>query len=335
MAVAMFNVFKNKWVTPPKDVHEDYTGRNIIVTGATSGLGVEAVFKFARLGATKVIIAARDVKKGESTKSALEARLGRRGQLQVWELDMMSYDSVEAFANRANEELDHLDIAVLNAGTRRVHFVQSKYGWEEDIQVNTLSTILLAILLLPKLKKSKQQSSKIPILEFVNSGLHQNAIVPPEVRQTNVLDHYNKKENHKEGSQYSFSKVFLMYATKKLADEISSGDVIITSICPGWVNTDLGRDHFFPGIHILAFFFIFLFMRSPAVAANMVLSGTTQGESLHGRFWRHDKIQPNGPSLTGPDMKELSAKMWVEIVDALEKDVPGFSKAMDAALSKR
>ncbi|CAN9264210.1 unnamed protein product [Alternaria alternata] len=301
MAAAMFRIFKNKWITPPKEVHEDYTGRNVIVTGASSGIGVEAVFKFAKLGAAKVIIAVRDLKRGELAKSALEARLGCRDQLEVWELDMMSYDSVEAFANRANE-LDHLDIAVLNAGTRQ----------------------------------SKQHTGKIPILEFVNSGQHQNAVVAPEVRQKpSVLDHYNKKENHKEGSQYSFSKVFLMYATKKLADEISSGDVIITSVCPGWVNTDLGRDHFFPGVHILAFFFIFLFMRTSAVAANMVLSGTTQGEGLHGRFWQHDKIQPNGPSLTGPEMKELSARMWVEILDALDKDVAGVNKAVDAALSKQ
>jgi NAD(P)-dependent dehydrogenase (short-subunit alcohol dehydrogenase family) len=330
---AMFRVFKGKWITPPKEVHEDYTGRNIIVTGATSGIGVEAVFKFAKLGAAKVIIAARDVKKGESIKSALGARLGRHDQLEVWELDMMSYDSVEVFAKRANA-LDHLDITVLNAGTWRVQFSQSKFGWEEDLQVNTLSTTLLAILLLPKLKKSKQHTGKIPILEIVNSGLHQSAVVASEVRQKpSVLDHYNKKENHNGGTQYKFSKVFLMYATKKLADEISSGDVIITSICPGWVNTNLGRDHFFPGVHILAFFFTFLFMRSAAVAANMVLSGTTQGESVHGRFWRHDSIQPIPPSLAGPEMKELSVRMWYEIVDALEKDVPGVSKAVDAALS--
>ncbi|KAI4639205.1 hypothetical protein J4E93_009383 [Alternaria ventricosa] len=331
----MFRVFKSKWITPPKEVHEDYTGRNIIVTGATSGIGVEAVFKFAKLGAAKVIIAARDVKKGESTKSALEARLGRNDQLEVWELDMMSYDSVEAFASRANA-LDHLDIAVLNAGAWRVKFIQSRYGWEEDIQVNTLSTTLLAILLLPKLKESQQHTGRIPVLEFVNSGLHQRAVVPPEVRQKpSVLDHYNREENHKEGSQYKFSKVFLMYATNKLAEEISSGDVIITSICPGWVNTDLGRDRFFPGVHILAFFFIFLFMRSAASAANMVLSGTTQGESVHGRFWKEDSIQPTPPSLAGPEMKELSARMWDEIISALEKDVPHISKAVDAALSKR
>ncbi|RAR04408.1 actin patch protein [Stemphylium lycopersici] len=328
----MIKVFKNKWITPPKEVHEDYTGRNIIVTGATSGIGKEAVFKFAKLGAAKVIMAARDRNKGESVKSALEARLGQKGQLEVWELDMMSYDSVEAFAKRAHE-LDYIDMAILNAGARRVAFIQSAYGWEEDMQVNTLSTTLLAILLLPKLKQSKQHTAKTPVLEFVNSGLHQKAVVAPEVRQKpSVLEHYNKKENHKEGSQYTFSKLFLMYAANKLADETCSGDVIVTSICPGWVNTDLGRDHFFPGVQILAFFFLLLFVRSPAQAANMILSGTTQGERVHGRFWQHDQIQPTPPSLQGAEMKEFGVRMWHEIVGALEKDVPEATKKIEAAL---
>jgi NAD(P)-dependent dehydrogenase (short-subunit alcohol dehydrogenase family) len=331
----MFRVFKNKWITPPKETHEDYTGRYIIVTGATSGIGKEAVFKFAKLGAAKVILTARDMKKGESTKAALETRLGRTDQLEVWELDMMCYDSVQAFAQRASE-LDRLDIVILNAGTRRTRLFQSGYGFDEDLQVNTLSTTLLAILLLPKLKESKQRTGRIPILEFVNSGLHQSAVIAPEVRETpNVLDHFNQPENFKEGRQYSFSKVFLMYVTKKLANEISSEDVIITSICPGWVFTELGRDHFFPGVFIVAFFFIFLFMRSPAQGANMVLSGTTQGESVHGRFWRHDKIQPTPPSMTGTEMKELSARMWREIVGALKKDIPGIEETVGAALSKR
>lgn len=327
-------MFKNKWITPPKPVVESYAGRNIIVTGATSGIGVEAVYKFAALGASKVIIAARDLKKGETTKAALEARLGTTNQLEVWELNMMSYDSVIAFAKRANE-LKYIDIVVLNAGARRMPYVQSTHGWEEDLQVNTLSTILLAVLLLPKLKESKQRTNKIPVLEFVSSGQHQSAVVPSEVRQeSNILDYYNQREHFKEGSQYKFSKVFLMYATNQLADKISSEDVIITSICPGLVNTNLGRDHFFPGVYILAFLFFALFMRTPAQGANMILSGTTQGEVLHGRFWQHDKIQPIAPSLAGTEMKEFGLKMWVEIIEALKKDIPDFTQALDAALSK-
>ncbi|KAH7090435.1 hypothetical protein FB567DRAFT_568068 [Paraphoma chrysanthemicola] len=316
---AMYRVFKNKWVTPPKPVDEDYSGRTIIITGSTSGIGEEAAYKFAALGASKVIITARDMAKGESTKNALEARLKRKDQLEVWELDMMSYDSIKAFAKQANT-LEHLDIAVLNAGTRRTKFYQSAHGWEEDLQVNTLSTMLLALLLLPKLKESKQHTGKIPILEFVNSGLHQNAIVPDDVlTESNVLSYYNTKDHFAEGKQYKYSKVFLMYASQFLADQVSSGDVIVTSVCPGWANTNLGRDHFFPGVFFVAFFFILIFMRTAAQGANMILSGTTQGEKVHGRFWQHDQIQPIAPSLKGDGMRNLASRVVNEILDALKE----------------
>jgi NAD(P)-dependent dehydrogenase (short-subunit alcohol dehydrogenase family) len=333
----MYQVFKNKWVSPPKPVHEDYSGFNIIVTGATSGIGEEAAYKFAALGASKVIMTARDMEKGESTKASLEARLQDKGQLEVWELDLMSYDSVKAFANRASE-LDHLDIVILNAGTRRTTFHQTSYGWEEDLQVNTLSTTLLALLLLPSLRRSKERTGRIPILEFVNSGLFQNAVVPEETRnEASILAQYNKKEQFNESKQYSFSKVFLMYATSYLADQIMPDEVIITSVCPGWVYTDLGRDHFFPGVYVVAFFFIFLFLRTPSQGSNMILSGTTQGTKLHNRFWRHDQIQPTPPSLKGGTMQDLGRRVVGEMLGALKDGgaIADVQKCLDDATGSK
>lgn len=329
---ALVRIFRDKWITPPQQTTEDYSGRIIIVTGATSGIGKEAAYKFAALGASQVIIAARDLKKGESTKAELARRLGRDDQLEVWELDMMSYDSVVAFAERAHE-LEHLDIAILNAGLRRSSYHVGSQGWEEDLQVNTLSSVLLGVLLLPKLKQSKHYTGKTPILEFVNSGLHQSAVVPTEVRQQpNILAHYNKHENFKEGSQYKYSKIFLMYATNRLASEVSSEVVIITSVCPGVVQSHLGRDHFFPGVFILAAVVVFLVMKSPSQGADMVLSATTQGEAVHGRFWQSDKVQPVPLAVAGAEMKELGSRIWDEIVETLEKDVPQFKNVLDAGL---
>jgi NAD(P)-dependent dehydrogenase (short-subunit alcohol dehydrogenase family) len=327
----LIRIIRNKWITPPMPTTESYSGRIVIVTGATAGLGKEAAYKFAALGASKVIIAARDLKKGASTKDELAKRLGRDDQLEVWELDMMSYDSVVAFAQLA-QGLEHVDIAILNAGTRRSKYHTTDKGWEEDLQVNTLSSVLLAVLLLPKLKQSKSYTGKTPILQFVNSGLHRKAVVPIEVRQeANILEHYNKRENFKEGSQYKYTKVFLMYAANKLASEVSSADVIITSICPGVVRSDLGRDHYFPGVYIVAALLVFLFMKSPSQGADSVLSGTTQGESVHGRFWKDDQIQPVPLAIAGTEMKELGSRIWDEIVGTLKKEVPEFSKALDAA----
>ncbi|KAL5119026.1 hypothetical protein ACEQ8H_003155 [Pleosporales sp. CAS-2024a] len=330
----MYQVFRHKWITPPKPVDENYAGRNVIITGSTSGIGEEAAYKFAALGA-KVIITARDAKKGETSKSRLEARLPGTAELDVWELDMMSYDSVVAFAQRA-QKLDHVDMVVLNAGVYRTKFHKSQYGWEEDLQVNTLSTALLALLLLPKLRASKRITGRIPILEFVNSGLHQSAVVPSEIRrESNVLVRYNQQHQFAEGHQYKFSKVFLMYAATFLSDNISSEDVIITSICPGWVNTNLGRDHFFPGVFILVFLFMFLFVKTPSQGANMILSGTTQGEMVHGRFWQHDRIQPIPPSLRGDEMKDLGRRVFEEIVMALSGSGLDMQRVLTDALSSK
>ena len=67
-------------------------------------------------------------------------------------MDMASYDSVVAFAERA-KGLERLDIVVLNAGVMKVSYdIVESSGHEETIQVNFLSTVLLTALLLPILK---------------------------------------------------------------------------------------------------------------------------------------------------------------------------------------
>lgn len=327
---AFIRMIKQKWITPPEDTTESYAGRNVIVTGATSGIGVEAAAKFVALGASKVIIAARDLEKGEATKSDIEARTGKKDVIQVWQLRMDSFTSVVNFANQANQ-LDHLDIAILNAGVSRTKFQVTEHGWEEDLQVNTLSTILLGILLLPKLKQSKQHTGKIPILEFVNSGLHQKAKINPDALkdENGILQAYNTPKLFGGASQYSLSKLFLMYGTNKLAEETSSGDVIVTSVCPGMVKTALARDVKFPGVSIVFAIFAFILMKSPEQGSRLLLSGTTQGERIHGRFWQADKIQPIGPSVAGEENKKIALRVWNEIIETLSKNVPTAREALE------
>lgn len=315
--------FRHRWITPPKATTESFEGRIVIVTGASTGLGREAALKFAASGALKVILTARDLRKGEAAKNEIQARIGRKDQLEVWELDMNSYDSIVAFSRRAGE-LDHLDVVVLNAGVHRKDFGITQYGWEEDIQVNSLSTTLLAILLLPKLKASKRPSSKIPVLEFVNSGAHQFASISKETQdQPKILGYYNQQEHFKPWRQYSVTKLFQMYAMTRLAKEVSSGDVIITAVCPGPVTSDIGRDYSsqHPTLAAVATWILgWLFFHTPEVGANTLVSGVCQNEMLHGRFWKYDTIMPVAPTLSGEENRKLGQRGWEEMLEALEKD---------------
>lgn len=94
--------------------------------------------------------------KGETARKELSAGKNLApGTIEVWKLDLSSYDSIVKFAERAHT-LERLDIAVLNAGVYKVNLTFSPAtGFEEDVQVNCLSTALLAILLLPVLKAKK------------------------------------------------------------------------------------------------------------------------------------------------------------------------------------
>jgi NAD(P)-dependent dehydrogenase (short-subunit alcohol dehydrogenase family) len=263
------------------------------VTGANVGLGLEASVKFVQLGAAKVILAVRSLSKGEHAKKQIERRTGRTGVLDVWHLDMLDYNTIKAFADRANEELERLDIAVLNAGLAKIEFQQSQYGWEETLQVNLLSTTLLALLLMPKLKASKT-STFIPVMEIVGSSNH--FMVTKLNSETEPLASYNKPEGFFGPSQYSVSKLLLMYAETALAQlamskETGKPDVYVTVCCPGATVSDLAREASAWYYKIGLVLFRLLAQRPTEAGARTYISGVTQGEPLHGRFWKDDTIR--------------------------------------------
>ena len=157
------------FITPPYP-KTLFSGQTIIVTGSNVGLGFEAARHFARLDAAKVILSVRNLKAGEEAKIAIENSTSRSGVCEVWELDLASYDSVKAFARRANG-LPRLDVVVENAAiTTKAHSIVEKD--ERTITVNVVSTFLLAFLLLPKLKATAKQIDRPTKLIIVTSEMH-------------------------------------------------------------------------------------------------------------------------------------------------------------------
>ena len=98
-------------------ISENLEGRIAIVTGANIGLGFECAKHFLRMKPAKLILAVRSIEKGQAAALRMieETRETRSGVVEVWELDMASFASVQAFAQRVGT-LPRLDIAVLNSG---------------------------------------------------------------------------------------------------------------------------------------------------------------------------------------------------------------------------
>jgi NAD(P)-dependent dehydrogenase (short-subunit alcohol dehydrogenase family) len=122
-----------------------------------------------RLNAAKVIIACRNVDKGEAAKKDIESTNGaRQGVVQVWSLDLGSFDSVRQFAARVDAELDRLDALIDNASVFLMKF-RKVDDHEEQVLVNVISTLYLTVLILPVLRRSGVKHNVTPTVTIVSS----------------------------------------------------------------------------------------------------------------------------------------------------------------------
>lgn len=154
-----------------------FEGQTIIVTGANTGLGLEAVRHFARLNAARIILAVRSIHKGEAAKKTVVIPPGNKTVLEVWQIDMSNYDSIKAFARKCNS-LDRLDVVLANAGVLRNTF-EAAEGTEITIATNVIGTFLLALNLFPILRKSGSKTGKTSRLVVTSSVVHENVCSCP------------------------------------------------------------------------------------------------------------------------------------------------------------
>ncbi|KAL8690052.1 MAG: hypothetical protein Q9218_004421, partial [Villophora microphyllina] len=274
---------------PPAQITHSFAGKTVIVTGSNTGLGYETALKYVELQASTVILAVRSVPKGTRAKELIEGKTGRKGVVQVWELDMDRFASVESFAERVETSLPKLDILVLNAGVVCGQYSLSSEGWERTLQVNTISTALLAILLMPKLQRSST-SGDLSHLEIVSSEGYQGAVTTPRGSERRLHERNEKALSDGSMAQYFQSKLFIMWITRVLAERCVQSDgsptVIINDTCPGACRSEGFRDFQTNiAINLVLPIVQFLFFKTAEQGARTIVGATTLGVESHGKFW--------------------------------------------------
>ena len=127
----------------------DLSAKVALVTGASSGIGVETARALARAGA-ETILAVRDVEKVEAVAQALIEATGNH-RIYVLPLDLASFTSIEDMAGAFAERWTRLDILVNNAGVMASPFSRTAEGFELQFGTNHVGHFLLTTLLLPAL----------------------------------------------------------------------------------------------------------------------------------------------------------------------------------------
>lgn len=128
----------------------DQTNKVFVITGANSGLGLEATKVLAQKGAT-VVMACRTVEKAEAVAAPIREG-ARQARLEVMALDLSSLDSVGRFADALASRFPRVDVLMNNAGVMALPYRKTADGFEMQFGTNHLGHYALTARVLPLLE---------------------------------------------------------------------------------------------------------------------------------------------------------------------------------------
>jgi NAD(P)-dependent dehydrogenase (short-subunit alcohol dehydrogenase family) len=120
----------------------DLSGKRVLVTGVSAGLGIETARALAAHGAG-VVGTARDLAKGERATSGVRTAAAGGGSFELIELDLASLDSVRAAADSLVADGRPFDIVIANAGVMAPPFGRTAEGFETQFGTNHLGHFVL------------------------------------------------------------------------------------------------------------------------------------------------------------------------------------------------
>ncbi|MEZ5709790.1 MAG: SDR family NAD(P)-dependent oxidoreductase [Blastomonas sp.] len=201
----------------------DLSGKRAIVTGATSGLGVETARVLAGCGA-EVVLAVRDMAGAQPVADEI-GKAG--GKAHVAQLDLGDLRSVEAFARVEGDKPLHL--LINNAGIMACPLMRTAQGFEMQLGVNHIGHFHLTTLLLPALKAAGQAR----VVAVASSGHHWSAF--------DFDDPNFERTEYDPLAAYGRSKTANALFALELDRRYGADGIRAFSLMPGGIHTSLGR----------------------------------------------------------------------------------------------
>ncbi|KAI0146699.1 hypothetical protein BJ166DRAFT_69644 [Pestalotiopsis sp. NC0098] len=300
-----------------------FAGQTVIITGSNTGLGYEAAKHILELGCAKLIMAVRSVEKGEAARrTLLEATRARPDVVEVWPLDLASYDSVVAFAARAGRELRRLDVLLENAGVASVEW-NTVMDNERMVTVNVVSTFLLAFLLLPQLKATAERFEVHTHLTVVTSDTHYLVDFEEAGAPGGIFDRLNDREASLKSmdDRYPTTKLMQVFVVRELAAllPLESNSVIINCTNPGLCHSELSRELDSLQFRVLKF----LLARSAEQGSRNLVAGACGGPDTHGQYLDVGRVRMPATVVVGDGGADRQRRLFEELTEKLEKIVPG------------
>lgn len=200
--------------------------KTVLITGATSGIGLAVVYKFIEAG-YQVLATARDKEKAQAV---LNETLDQnpKAQIHFFYADLANLDEVRKLADEVKNFLtkknQKLDVLINNAGGVKGHYTETKDSYEYQFALNHLSGFLLSYLLVPVLKDGQ--------IQFTGSKSHYRAkIYWPDVML---------KKRYLIFVAYKQSKLANLITAMHLNEKLKKFNIKAYTVDPGLVDTSIG-----------------------------------------------------------------------------------------------
>jgi NAD(P)-dependent dehydrogenase (short-subunit alcohol dehydrogenase family) len=292
-------------------------GKNVLITGATSGLGFALAVEFARRGG-KVIMACRSQipEAGERVKA-----LSGSDQVEMRYVDLSRIETIHQLVDALASEGVEIDICILNAGVALPGSRKTASGQDEMFLVNYLSNVILTQLLLKKSVIRTKDAPPYSRIIVISSDSHQGA----SRIDYDEFGRYFEYGVSKGISNYSYFKLVLNTYATELSRRLNRNSmrIGIHAICPGPVHSNIVKEAPWLLRNILKGIFWVIF-RSPEKAARpvvyMALSKDYEGTTnayLH--MFNPKKMDPKVYD------EQEGITLWERSMELLKSIDPGYA----------
>jgi NAD(P)-dependent dehydrogenase (short-subunit alcohol dehydrogenase family) len=269
-------------------------GRICVVTGATSGVGYQAVKRLSQGGAHLVLVC-RNREKAITVQRELNREYGTQNEVVLADFSRLA--DVKKTAETLLDNYPHIDVLINNAGVHMTHRTVTESGVETVFCVNHLASFLLTRLLLNRLI----ESAPARIIQ-VNSQGHRFGGLD--------LDDLNWEKRRYKGLQgYGASKTAQLLTVWELADRLSGSGVTINAMHPGEVRTNIGMNN---GLIYQWYqrYLLWWILKDPVISGNAIyyLAAAPEMANVSGRYFNQTIDEKPAPYALD---RSLGKRVWM------------------------
>ncbi|MBN8216909.1 MAG: SDR family NAD(P)-dependent oxidoreductase [Spirochaetes bacterium] len=274
----------------PKACDADLKEKTVVLSGATSGIGLETARLFASRRA-RLILLNRDPAKS----AALEAELRKAfaAEVRTVGVDFSSLQSVRECARQLLELADPIDVLIHNAGVYHTELTMTQDGIETVFQVNHLAPFLLNHLLMPRLKRENRAR-----ILHVNSEGHRFALTGVHTEDLAYRNH-----RYTGLKSYGAAKTAQLLTLQRFRDAFADGAVTVNAMHPGNVVSNIGNQNG-PAYRAMKERWILPSAKDPGISAQalLYLAASPDLEGVSGKFFNL-----TAEEIPAPHARDLSA----------------------------